>query len=108
MTSLRERLERKIESEADELFPPLHPAWSGTENEAYKAGAESLVPLVLELTDALREISEKEGMCIFGSSDTSNLPEVAFRQGSAYSYSECARTSKKALQAIDGFLVDEK
>jgi len=100
MKSLKERLEKKIEKESDEVFCVCCTHYG----EAYKLGAMSLLPLIVELADRLNEISEKEGMCIFGSSDTSDLPEVAFRQGSAYSYSECARTSKEALQSIDNFL----
>ena len=99
MKSLKERLEEKISYEAGLNTVVYGPS--------YKAGAVSLVALVLELENKLKEISEKEGMCIFGSSYTSDLPEVAFRQGSAYSYSECARTSKEALQSIEKFLGDK-
>lgn len=47
---------------------------------------------------ALKEIMAKEGLCIFGSSDTSDSPDVAFRQGSAYSNSECAGIAREALE----------
>lgn len=97
MKSLKERLDEKIEDEAETYSFAIG-------SVGYKAGAASLVHLVVELENKLKEISEKEGMCIFGSSNTSDLPEVAFRQGSAYSYSECARTSKEALQSIEKFL----
>jgi hypothetical protein len=49
------------------------------------------------LIEAINQIVAKRGMCIFGSSDTSGDPEVAFRQGSAYSFSECADIAKEAL-----------
>lgn len=104
MKSLKERLEEKIESNAWKYDTAVG---GSCHMPSYKEGAASLATLVLELENKLKEISEKEGMCIFGSSNTSDLPEVAFRQGSAYSYSECASTSKEALQSIEKFLGDK-
>lgn len=112
MKSLKERLEEKIEKDATNRSMrqcstghiDLDKAISWYLKVGFESGAASLATLVLELENKLKEISEKEGMCIFGSSYTSDLPEVAFRQGSAYSYSECARTSKEALQSIEKFL----
>lgn len=46
---------------------------------------------------ALEMIKEKDGFCIYGSSETSDDPDHAFRQGSAYTYSECASIARKAL-----------
>lgn len=47
MTSLRERLERKIESESAQRNPMINGCLM------YKAGANSLIPLVLELSEAM-------------------------------------------------------
>jgi hypothetical protein len=32
--------EKALEEKAKQLYPPLHPAWSGTEHEAFIDGAE--------------------------------------------------------------------
>jgi len=34
-------LDEKMKSMANEVFPPLHPAWSGENNQAYQDGFES-------------------------------------------------------------------
>jgi hypothetical protein len=46
---------------------------------------------------ALSEIREKRGYCIFGTSELPGDPELAFRLGSAMSYSECASIANEAL-----------
>ena len=53
-----------------------------------------------KLVAALEEIKAKEGYCIFGSSETDPDPEVAFRQGSAYSNSDCAAIAAEALKEM--------
>lgn len=72
-------------------------------------GGQEIVQRNIKLTSklermelALREIEAKEGMCIFGSADTSGDPDVAFRQGSAYSNNECAEIARQALKDEDG------
>jgi hypothetical protein len=50
-----------------------------------------------QIREALEKIKAKEGFCIYGSSDTSDDPDVAFRQGSAYAFNECAEIAKEAL-----------
>lgn len=59
-------------------------------DEAYEAE-------IARLRLALEEIKAKEGYCVYGSMDTSHDPEIAFRQGSAYTYSEVARMAAEAL-----------
>lgn len=77
---------------------------------AYKQGAEwendRLTPLITALAEscealeeALHDIENKRGMCIFGSAETAEDPEVAFRQGSAYSFGETAEMAAEALTA---------
>lgn len=60
-------IEEAIEKLANETYPPLHPAWSGTENEAFKHGAEvgynlhkaaiqPMIDNILLLKEALRQM----------------------------------------------------
>lgn len=56
------------------------------------------------LTDALEvaleklaEVQSKVGMCIYGSSDTSHDPEVAYRQGSYQAWCDTGSIAKEAL-----------
>lgn len=61
-----ESLDEKMKSMANEIFPPLHPAWSGEMNQAYQDGFESGVierdiqwhKKVEKLIQTLQEISK--------------------------------------------------
>lgn len=60
---------RHIKKKADEIFPPIHPAWSGTENEAFQSGAEagasSLIPLLMKACEALEWYMKNTEVCFF-------------------------------------------
>jgi len=114
MTSLRERLERKIDGgayniskcDSEPRYYELYPAlWNyvydidGDSRYAkaigisFKAGANSLLPLVCELAEALDELIDL----------TDGVHEGDYKADSF-----TTQHARKALQAIDGFLVDEK
>lgn len=47
--------------------------------------------------EKLAEVQSKVGMCIYGSSDTSHDPEVAYRQGSYQAWCDTGSIAKEAL-----------
>lgn len=65
------------------------------------AKIKELEEQVTMLKNGLTEIMNKDGMCIFGSMNTSDNADIAFRQGSAYSNSECARIASTTLARLD-------
>lgn len=50
--------------------------------------------------EKLAEVQSKVGMCIYGSSDTSHYPEVAYRQGSYQAWCDTGSIANEALIAI--------
>lgn len=60
-----------------------------------------LLQAVEVMNEKLEELKGKEGFCIYGTTDLADNPEQAFRQGSAYTYSECAAIAQEALTAIE-------
>lgn len=92
MTSLRERLERKIESESAQQNPMINGCLM------YKAGANSLIPLVLELEIALNKftLSEKN------KDRLEQVPVEQLRMLILHS----SEIATEALQAIEKFVGD--
>ena len=50
--------------------------------------------------EKLAEVQSKVGMCIYGSSDTSHDPEVAYSQGSYQAWCDTGSIANEALIAI--------
>lgn len=77
-----------------------------TTSTAFEAGVawrdSNLNPKVLKLVEALKQIAHKKDMCIFGTMGLEHTPERAFRQGSSFSYIECAELASEAIAAFDG------
>jgi hypothetical protein len=53
---------------------------------------------VERLEGALEKIKGKDGYCIFGSSEMSEDPEQAYRDGSAQAFYDCAEIAREALK----------
>lgn len=94
MKSLKERLEEKIEDEAVTYSFAVG-------NVGYKAGAASLVPLVIELAEALEQISKSKYGLQGYIEEGDNEGAYSYMSQLAFGYEADAR---KALQSIEKFL----
>lgn len=93
MSTLRERLEKKIESEVAQQNPMINGCLM------YKAGAASLIPLVCELAEMLEAKSKRSN--------------YEWSEGGDYFPSDYVNEGKisiasEALQAIEKFVEGEK
>lgn len=104
MKSLKERLEEKIESDSDRYrFKYLNITGKNTLDinaipildywKHHKAGAASLVPLVVELAEKLEFYADGEGDVL----DWDRVNDKACMQ-------DRGKTARKALQSIEKFL----
>lgn len=90
MTSLRERLERKIESESAQQNPMINGCLM------YKAGAHSLVPLVLELAEKLDFYGDKNNW--------NESPTCSPYDSYIIESTDRGDAARKALQALEKFV----
>jgi hypothetical protein len=52
------------------------------------------------MREALEEVKGKIGFCIFGSTDISHVPEVAYRQGSYQAWCDTGAIAREALEKV--------
>lgn len=84
MTKTKEQIrDEEAEKYANELFPPIHPAWSGSENQACQSGFEAgfdcrdkigneALKVAVEALEfyANRDNYDREGVCEHNGSST--------------------------------------
>lgn len=96
MSDLKTRILKAAEYELDDHGSE----WAkGIANEHQRL--RPLVEALAQAVDALENVKAKDGMCIFGTWDLADTPDQAFRQGSAYAYSEGAGIARDALANLE-------
>lgn len=67
----------------------------------YESALQISHAIIREMKSALEKAEKRVGMCIYGSSDTSTDPEVAFRQGSYHAWCESGAEARDTLSRLN-------
>lgn len=104
MKSLKERLEEKISEDANVYAPKEWGVGASTANQHYKAGAASLVPLVVELANELQLIAIQKTKDEYESDEDNDIWDFVC---ASEAYEITILKSRKAFQSIEKFIGDK-